>query len=73
MDQIIAILALITGWGLNELSQLFRSSRQHKAAIANALSILLEARFEAVYIENMIPILKKHGVHGELVFCHNSS
>lgn len=65
MDQILAMLAVFVGWGLNEFSHVYRSSREHKQAIAHALSILLDVRFQAIYLENMIPILKEQGIPSE--------
>lgn len=65
MDQILAMLAVFVGWGLNEFSHVYRSSKEHKQAIAHALSILLDVRFQAIYLENMIPELKEQGIPSE--------
>jgi hypothetical protein len=65
VDQILAMLAVFIGWGLNEFSHVYRSSKEHKQAIAHALSILLDVRFQAIYLENLIPILKELGIPSE--------
>lgn len=67
MDQILAMLAVFVGWGLNEFSHVYRSTKEHKQAIAHALSILLDVRFQAIYLENMIPILKEQGAPSEAI------
>jgi hypothetical protein len=67
MEQIVTIIALIIGWGLNEISHFFHSTKEHKQAIAHALSILLEVRFQIIYIENVIQILKEKGMPDEVI------
>lgn len=67
MDQILAMLAVFVGWGLNEFSHVYRSSKEHKQAIAHALSILLDVRYQVIYLENIIPVLKEQGLPSEAI------
>lgn len=67
VEKIIPLFAVAIGWGLNEFSHVFRSSKENKQAIAHALSVLLDIRFQAVYFEHMFSVLRKHGMPEEAV------
>lgn len=67
MEHLITIIALVVGWSLNEASHYIRTSKEHKAAIANALSILLEVRFQAVGINCVMNELKTRGAPDEII------
>ena len=67
MENLITIFALVIGWGLNEATHYIRTSKEHKAAIANALSILLEIRFQAVVVDVVMEELKRHGAASEII------
>jgi len=67
VESLITIFALVIGWALNEASHYIRASKEHKAAIANALSILLEIRFQAVVIDAVMDEIKRHGASGEII------
>jgi len=64
---IVTVSALIIGWCLREVSQLFRTTKEYKQAIANALSLLLEVRFQILHLENLLHIFKKEGLPEEEV------
>lgn len=67
MEWFATIVALIVGWALNEASQYLRSSKDHKSAIANALSILLEVRYQMLSIEYVFGMLKEQGAPDALI------
>ena len=67
MDQLLTIVAIVIGWGLNEFSHFYRSSKEHSKAISQALSILLEVRFHTIYLEKIMPVLKEQGIPEEIL------
>ena len=67
IEKLIPLIAVAIGWSLSEFSYIFRSSKEHKQAIAQALSVLLDVRFQIVYLEHMIPVFKKNGIPDEAI------
>ncbi len=71
MDQIFtiigALLAVLLGWVLNGITHTNRASKEHKRAIAHALSILLEVRHQMVYLDQFMRSLKEKGLPEEVV------
>lgn len=59
MDAIWPVIALVLGWGLNEISQAFRTRQGYKAELCRAISVLLEIRFLLRTSEEVISLLSE--------------
>jgi hypothetical protein len=71
MDHILTVIgtiaAVVIGWALTWVSQANNSSKEHKQAIAHALSILLEVRYQLIYLNHSISCLRKKGFSEKLL------
>lgn len=61
----ISIVSLSVGWLLNELSNHLKKSGEHKAAIASALTLLLDVRYQIYHFHNVILLLKETGAEAD--------